>query len=424
MLNKMRFATNTVAALAVTAILACLLLPRLGSTYGAAGTDKRQPSEMEPLAFSPGHWMNYLSQAWGGHTQAAGIPSEFRYVLLGLLSGNTSGTSYQFPSSTGPRNFSVQGWFYACPAVTHVGSKAAGRTDERLSFVSFITYRDGPRFMMLLDLSGRGLLYFCSTGSSHLTALLPIVGGKHPVLWTPGGGAYYHSYLVQEKRKKRFVIRFGYNKVVRKTIFRFVGPRELTLLGCQGSTELGYHAFRRFIVGLGETGRPNQTEWFVAGLSPPRSGRGRCGVGTYQWGEVTHERNGGFAAKGALYLVVRNVRKATEPAFLSQTAGLSRDGVRAVKVSSAALAAALRRLEQGPLLLQPSLGAAAPQRRVVEPFLSWVGGGASSWYKSPRAKYARATILASVTPLAGAWDSAKRRFKKGFVHPRQRDRKR
>ena len=112
MLNKMRFATNTVAALAVTAILACLLLPRLGSTYGAAGTDKRQPSEMEPLAFSPGHWMNYLSQAWGGHTQAAGIPSEFRYVLLGLLSGNTSGTSYQFPSSTGPRNFSVQGWFY------------------------------------------------------------------------------------------------------------------------------------------------------------------------------------------------------------------------------------------------------------------------------------------------------------------------
>lgn len=419
MLTKVKLTSPIGAAPTAIVILACLLSPRLNSTYGAARTGKGQPSDTEPLAFSPEHWMNYLSQARGRHTQAGGSPPQFRHVLSGLLNGNMSGTSYQFPSSTGPRNFSVRGWFYTCSPVTRPGPGAVGRTEEKVSFVSFIACRTGHRFMILLNLSGRGLLYFCSTGDSHLTALLPLTAGKHPVLWTADGGVYYHSYLVREKREKAFVIRFGYNKVMRKAVFGFVGPRELTLLGCQGSTELAYHGFRHFLVGLRETGRLNRAVWFVARFSQPQGSNGRCRVGFYQWGAVLHAGNGGFAAQAALYRMVRNIPKAMEPAFFSQITGLSRSGVRAVKVSSTAFNVALQGLEHGSHLLQASRSTVARHRRVVESFLGWVGGGASSWYRSPHAKYARATVLASVAPLAEAWDSAKRRFKDGFVYPKE-----
>ena len=350
----------------------------------------------------------------GTAARSAPVIANFGGVVDYLASRRAIG-KLQFPGGNGPKDFQVEGWIYMhFGPLEHMaqGGKGGKHADRPGIFsnraTTFFARRSGNRFVMLVNLYNREMLYFCAAGNRKLAVLVPLLGGG-PILWTDEGGA--RLVMVARSTPHGGELEEGVGYSGRPPAMNCRVDEGAMLTSAAGRCNvMDYNAFRNFLAGT-RCGA-HRCSWVVARFNqPPAQGvKLPLEIAALQYGGVS-SRGRGIAGMDAIILRQTPVKR-DMAYFRTSPIGLGSIGGRLIKINGRkmSLAMVVAQLKNQP---QSSTGHRAG---VIPPFLRWVGGSAvARWYRSSNTKYVRVTTLASMAAFAKAWNAAKQRLRKGFT---------
>lgn len=369
-----------------------------------------------PLALVPERWKSYLSRRPAIGPSRAGNPVAFGQIASELSLRGQDSQRLRFPGNGSIGHFNVRGWLFIQTAGgSHAKTAGDVRGEEvgpvvpqRFS-LAILAVRRGDRFVQLLDLSGKALIYFCAIGGHRLTILLNMRGKVGQVECTHAGGPYFYLPAVQQPGGQTVGAAFGYYKRTGRSFFR-VEPRRLIASACRHSTSLNYDAFQRVIRTSLERSSPAEASWtdarFGLGCTHPK-------VVTIEQGAVVFDNYRSYGATDSLFKLASSEAVKNMPHFNISAVGLRRRGFAVTYVGPSKFN---RSFLQALAVVGKIRQAAPASARMVGAFLKWVGGGAAGWYASPGPRYVRATIAAALTPIPKAWNVSKGRLPPRFIN--------
>ena len=377
----------------------------------ATASMKMHSQSVEPLAFADGPWSKYLMHSSINTLKADTPPLEFRDALHGLAHEIKTEGSLRFPG-TGRTNYRVQEWVYSRISAAPVTGLMRGHPSERLDTMSFTAWRDGQKFAMLMNFSGRFLAYFCSAGSRHITVIVPLMPGRPKADWTTDGELFFNSFFSRGGKNGNIGISntYGYGMILKRPLF-FLNAASQALVALQHSTQFSYNGVHRILIGLCHKSI-STSDWFRIRFDQTIDMNQFLALRSLQNGEVKHFMDGRVGVSALLCLISHNLHNNDMPSFHIRAASFASSKIKLVKVKYKAMKHLFNDLMTSKLPHAPAL----QQRKGVSAFLHWVGGGSEKWYKSPCAEHVRSIAKAAATPLADAWNSKKGRFRSMFMH--------